>query len=908
MKQVEIIERRAALALSGSVGAWAALEAACLLALWARRGGRGGRGGLGWVLLPAAALALLALTRGRGLWNPAALADDLEGRLRVWKAAWSVFTRHPWLGTGFGLTQPALRLAEARASLGFGAFAHDLALHWLMAAGLAGCLGGLAWLALVAARLARREWSGGDLALLAGLAASLIHSLWDIDSNMPEIWLAQLFLLGCLLGPRAAPAAADAPQEAAAPAPGPGRFRFHRAWAWAALLPLSQFYRGGLMPWQGAFGLVVLAALLAVFLRKGGELAPADALERLGLIGLAYLFADSLLGIEVAPGFETLAFLSGAWIFWVMLRRCAPESRDGSGGPEALFTALQAGAAALVLAALVLGARQLRAFRLPSGAAFYGFMRDAVHPVFPNQNLLAGLLCPLLFAALAFLLQRRRAAWNAALVALFGLAFVLTGSKGGLLACLGGLAWLAWRLPRRPGLPWWMGPRAVLAGLSLLALAALLVPGSGLRQRYLALVEGRRGPNLYDNLRPLFWEKSWDLMKRRPLTGFGPGTYARAFEREDLALPLAPANPVSRYRLKNEYAHQEWLQLGVEGGVAAWLLAAGFLLLLAGEAWRHPPQTPLEAALEAGLVSLGLQSMVDFDLHNPALLLTACVLLALRFPLRRGGGRSFAGPLAWVLALGWFAFCLGPAWGRVVQGRLDRLSQAGPADPRRASLALQGMALRPRRAAFLLERARPLFRMAFRDRDPSALMESLRDFDRATALAPDWGQTHFLYGSALESASGLGQDELLERAGRQDARWLELGRAHPDLGPGRKLFLLALEEARLAVEAGPYNAPWRLNLALVLLRAGRVAEAGEALDQTLNLEPNDAQAWEWKARLALKGHDKPALRQALVRLLEIHQLHPVQGDPYETSLLQADWPWIEAEARKLGLSFPATSG
>jgi O-antigen ligase len=85
------------------------------------------------------------------------------------------------------------------------------------------------------------------------------------------------------------------------------------------------------------------------------------------------------------------------------------------------------------------------------------------------------------------------------------------------------------------------------------------------------------------------------------------------------------------------HAHNDWLELWLEGGLPAALLAAAFLALFAWQSWRvwstsgHHPDDAIPRAASIGILVLLLHSAVDYPLRMPALASVFAVLLGLMF-------------------------------------------------------------------------------------------------------------------------------------------------------------------------------------------------------------------------------------------------------------------------------------
>jgi tetratricopeptide (TPR) repeat protein len=123
----------------------------------------------------------------------------------------------------------------------------------------------------------------------------------------------------------------------------------------------------------------------------------------------------------------------------------------------------------------------------------------------------------------------------------------------------------------------------------------------------------------------LIWHGTLTLIGDYPLLGTGLGTYVASFRRHK---PTLDAGLV-------EHTHNDYLELLAETG------AAGFLIVAGGLGWcgwrtftrgvaRHDPEIRgLVFGGLAGVVAMGVHSLVDFNLHIPANALTFAVILGL---------------------------------------------------------------------------------------------------------------------------------------------------------------------------------------------------------------------------------------------------------------------------------------
>jgi tetratricopeptide (TPR) repeat protein len=209
--------------------------------------------------------------------------------------------------------------------------------------------------------------------------------------------------------------------------------------------------------------------------------------------------------------------------------------------------------------------------------------------------------------------------WVLAALALMIGATVLCQSRGGVVALLGAFLLGLILTLRRCRRPW--GLRTVLLILAL-ALGLVTWLGSGtVLARYRTLWAGDA---LGDGRIPL-WSRTLPLVKDFPLWGTGYGTFVyveflRRSSAADDALYV--------------YAHNEYLEALVEGGLARFILSLAAVGLVARLGYRairrhegHPAGGLALGALCA-FSTLAVHSFFEFGLHIPAIALLATVLCA----------------------------------------------------------------------------------------------------------------------------------------------------------------------------------------------------------------------------------------------------------------------------------------
>jgi tetratricopeptide (TPR) repeat protein len=273
------------------------------------------------------------------------------------------------------------------------------------------------------------------------------------------------------------------------------------------------------------------------------------------------------------------------------------------------------------------------------------------HGPFLNPDHFANWLAALLPLALAGALsdtrrsRRTRAYLLASLLALpfMATALGLTFSRGGCLAALCGLVFFALGLLSRR-----RRVRLLLAAAAAICVASVFVAWGGggrLGGRFLALWEDPLA-----NMRVPIWSAATAALLHTPVLGAGLGAFLEA------ARPFVGASIPSRTTI--DFAHNELLQLGTEGGIVGLAIGAAglayWLRALARARRDKARRAPslLSRGAEAGVIALLAGAMVDFALRVPANALLGAVLAGLAVAAERGHEtpRSIGRPACTVLA------------------------------------------------------------------------------------------------------------------------------------------------------------------------------------------------------------------------------------------------------------------
>lgn len=293
---------------------------------------------------------------------------------------------------------------------------------------------------------------------------------------------------------------------------------------------------------------------------------------------------------------------------------------------------------------------------------------------FTNPNFLAGYLVPSLLLTLAASLRRpetfKPSSWALAMgliTATLAGAITATGSRGGLYSLLAGLVIFALLLLfRRTQVEREAWPRlAALVALLVMIFAALSAP---LRHREAAMTGGSLPAELCpetgksavsdsNQFRVLTWKGTLKMGAKRPLTGWGAGSYETAY---------APHTIAGFTR----QAHNSYLQLFAEQGVPGVLLWVLLLLVAFYRLLRaaRSPEWYWVPGLGGALVASTLHNLLDSVLFVPAIALLTWALLGMATAGREeaaapdsaradrnrqtaGSTRKVAATVAWVIGV-----------------------------------------------------------------------------------------------------------------------------------------------------------------------------------------------------------------------------------------------------------------
>jgi putative inorganic carbon (HCO3(-)) transporter len=542
------------------------------------------------------------------------------------------------------------------------------------------------------------------------------------------------------------------------------------------------------------------------------------------------------------------------------------------------------------LLALVVGMGLLEAGWTLVQGAWFGVVRPSGS--FFNPNFLAGYLAVSWTIVLSWAVYRKvrwagafpldrwrraRPLWVRlsivmAVLAVLLAALIWTGSRGGFLAMLTGtIVVVGLRFGRR-----WA------AGLLLVLLALGVLIPNPLRDRL--WTEHAVNPVTY--ARWQLWQSSIHEMATRPL-GIGLGLYQYVYPRR--AVPIE--GQITRYGKVAQTTHNEYLQMGVELGIAGLLIFCWGTFGVAREAtlafrqrltrWQRGTTAGLIAAV-AGIL---IHAIVDSNLHEPAIaiMLTLCVamLLSIRRLSTKPVEPSPSIPIrskvlwtgVWVLVIaGLIAMVVkvGLAWMAYESGSRALAQQnfsGAVADYGRA------VALDPGKALYHSSMAAAYFQVFQQAGDEAAAQTAVAELQTAIRLNPLDGRLPGLLGHVYGTLASA------DPRGHRQMEWLRS----------------ALSSYERAQELEPFSPFHRLEQGRIHLALGHREQAETAVQQAIEMEPNFLPGREWLARLYLASGQIDAADHEYREILERQQRYVDWiKDPLEARFLKADASALQA--------------
>lgn len=240
----------------------------------------------------------------------------------------------------------------------------------------------------------------------------------------------------------------------------------------------------------------------------------------------------------------------------------------------------------------------------------------AIYGPYVNHNHFAGLMemltpFPLVLAATQFTNGNRKIV-VAGIAALMAASIFLSGSRGGMAAFVAQMVLLGVLLVRRRDVNW-KQPLMLGGFLALVIVFLVWMGGNELTQR-LASIHSEAREEINGGVRLTIDRDCLRMLLKRPLLGWGLG-----------AFPIVYPGFRSFYTsfFVNE-AHNDYLQLLVETGVAGFSIAVWFLVVVFRRAagklknWTDTATGALTVSALLGCVGILVHSFLDFNLQIPA--------------------------------------------------------------------------------------------------------------------------------------------------------------------------------------------------------------------------------------------------------------------------------------------------
>lgn len=380
---------------------------------------------------------------------------------------------------------------------------------------------------------------------------------------------------------------------------------------------------GAVEPWAIfalEIGSAALLATWAIQQAASGELA----IEHNALFTPMLAFAG-VIGLQVIAGqsayrYQTLS-TAGLYAAYGLICFLVVQAMRRTRQIKVLVIAVTSYGFVLATFALVQGMAsngKLYWLRTPhSGGWIYG--------PYVNHNHYAGLMEMLVPIPLIYALTRGargpRRVLAAVAAAIMACTIFLSGSRGGMVAFAVQMAVLAAilasdRLQRK---------KALLLGSFLVVVAVLLAwMGGGELAKRMASIHSETHQELTGGMRVNIDRDSLHMFLHRPWLGWGLGNFPEAFPQFRTFYTTSFVNE----------AHNDYLQLLVETGVAGFAVMLWYLIVLYRNAlkklndWAHDTNGAVSLACILGCTGILVHSFVDFNLQIPANALLFYVLAA----------------------------------------------------------------------------------------------------------------------------------------------------------------------------------------------------------------------------------------------------------------------------------------
>jgi O-antigen ligase len=272
----------------------------------------------------------------------------------------------------------------------------------------------------------------------------------------------------------------------------------------------------------------------------------------------------------------------------------------------------------------------------------------AIYGPYVNHNHYAGLMemlmpFPLVLAATHFTSGNRKVV-VAGIAALMAASIFLSGSRGGMAAFIAQMVVLGVLMARkREG--GWRQPLMLGSFLAVVIVFLVWMGGNALTQRLISIHSEAR-EEINGGIRLSIDRDCLRMLIKRPILGWGLGTFPTVY-------------PEFRSFYTNFFvnqAHNDYLQLLVETGLAGFSIAVWFLVLVFRQAagklknWTETASGSMTMAALLGCVGILVHSFLDFNLQipaNAALFYVLCAIAA-SAPLQESQRRRSARRQSWI--------------------------------------------------------------------------------------------------------------------------------------------------------------------------------------------------------------------------------------------------------------------
>lgn len=512
------------------------------------------------------------------------------------------------------------------------------------------------------------------------------------------------------------------------------------------------------------------------------------------------------------------------------------------------------------------------------------------HGTFFNANFLAGYLSAIAGIVMGLFLWgeklegershllKGRVFYKVGMLGILGIlciGILLTASRGGVLSFLVMMSFmLLYRLRYR-----------ALIVTGILALLMLTTPNP-LKERIKIL--SATDPYAYSRVQ--IWENSLERISAYPY-GAGLGIYKYTSQQNNFPIE----GTISRYGKRAETAHNEYLQILVELGIAGLLIFTYGIYRLAREfksALNNSTQMR-EVLLGAagGITAILSHAAVDSNLHEPSIVLLLILLSSLIIQVKRITGKSedqfrevIVGPekkrflyLAMVLIIGGCAFLIiRPAMAWYLYVGAEKQIKSGDTIKAIDRLRLSTM-VDPGNAAYHDHLASKLFEEYVKTKKQEYIEEAFEEINYAIGLNPLNGKTFNHLGFLYHLRADYEEDAV------QKGKYL---------GESIKAF-------EKAIELDPYSVFNYKEISAIYTKIGMEDKAVDYLEKAITIEPNYLPARGLLVDLYLKQDKYELAYQEYNNILNVyHRYQNEISNSLEKSYMDIDLATVVSQVQR----------